>query len=245
MSKFLKNKTLVMPDGTAMDGNPAEFLEGKFVAYYYSASWCGPCQRFTPQLAAKYAELKAAGHSFEVVLISSDRSRESAQAYHRKMPWPMLEFGQTPGCILEVPGYPTLVVFDPNGKPIGDFEGNTVVMSVPFDQWPNYEQIKKEKEKALATEWDALPAELSHPKHAHPLKKTAKMYGGTSGWNCDVCRGSGGSCRGYQCSRCGWDAHPACVGATPVAAPPATAAPGAAAEASKQPEGAASVTTDA
>jgi hypothetical protein len=160
-------------------------------------------------------ELKAAGHSFEVVLISSDRSRESAQAYHRKMPWPMLEFGQTPGCILEVPGYPTLVVFDPNGKPIGDFEGSTVVMSVPFDQWPNYEQIKKEKEKALATEWDALPAELSHPKHAHPLKKTAKMYGGTSSWNCDVCGGSGGSCRGYQCSRCGWDAHPACVGATP------------------------------
>ncbi len=40
MSKFLKNKTLVMPDGTAMDGNPAEFLEGKFVAYYCTKMMC-------------------------------------------------------------------------------------------------------------------------------------------------------------------------------------------------------------
>ena len=34
MSRFLKNTTLVMPDGTAMEGNPAEFLAEKFVAYY-------------------------------------------------------------------------------------------------------------------------------------------------------------------------------------------------------------------
>ena len=34
MSQFLKNKTLILPDGTVMDGNPADFLAGKFVAYY-------------------------------------------------------------------------------------------------------------------------------------------------------------------------------------------------------------------
>ena len=149
------------------------------------------------------------------MLISKDRSRESAQAYHRKIPWPMLQFGQQPGCILEIPGIPTLVVFDPTGKPVGGLDGNPVFMTVPFEQWPNYDQIKAEQEKASAAEWDSLPAEMMHPKHAHPLKKTPKMYGGRSSWGCDVCGTGGGSCRGYQCSMCGWDAHPACVGAKP------------------------------
>jgi hypothetical protein len=34
MAKYLKDKTLIMPTGAAMEGDPTEFLAGKFVGYY-------------------------------------------------------------------------------------------------------------------------------------------------------------------------------------------------------------------
>jgi thiol-disulfide isomerase/thioredoxin len=34
-------------------------LQGKVVALYFSASWCGPCKAFTPALTSLYETLKA------------------------------------------------------------------------------------------------------------------------------------------------------------------------------------------
>jgi nucleoredoxin len=67
-------------------------LEGNIVGLYFSASWCGPCCSFTPQLAARYAELRAAGHPLEIIFISSDRSPEAFTQYYSKMPWLALKY---------------------------------------------------------------------------------------------------------------------------------------------------------
>lgn len=52
-------------------------LQGcKFLAFYFSASWCGPCRAFTP----------------EVVFVSADRDERSFDAYYAHHPWLSLPF---------------------------------------------------------------------------------------------------------------------------------------------------------
>lgn len=57
------------------------------VALYFSASWCPPCQRFTPILTDFYNAAKEAKCGFEIVYISSDRGTEEFEKYYGKMPW--------------------------------------------------------------------------------------------------------------------------------------------------------------
>lgn len=63
--------TLVNAKGETVDTKAA--LDGKIKMLYFSAHWCPPCRRFTPELAASYNKLKAAGKNVEVVFVSSDR----------------------------------------------------------------------------------------------------------------------------------------------------------------------------
>ena len=40
---------------------------------------CPPCRQFTPLLKQAYEAIKAAGNSFEIVFVSSDRSEQDMQ----------------------------------------------------------------------------------------------------------------------------------------------------------------------
>jgi len=101
-----------------------EKLAGKVVALYFSASWCGPCQQFTPQLASLYAQAQAAQLPFEVVFVSADRDEASFEGYLNHMPWCAVPFGapertSTPAQF-QVAGIPHLKVFGPNGQLLDD-----------------------------------------------------------------------------------------------------------------------------
>ena len=98
-------------------------LQGKIVAVYFSASWCGPCRGFTPQLVNFYKRA-AKKNNLEIVFISSDKTADAMMQYMKKdkMPWlavpqdsPLAKALQRE---LKVNGIPTLVVFDQNGKVI-------------------------------------------------------------------------------------------------------------------------------
>lgn len=70
---------LISCSGDAFESVPtSERCSGKHLAFYFSASWCGPCRTFTPLLTEFYAEAKKTGTvDLEVVFVSLDRDEPS------------------------------------------------------------------------------------------------------------------------------------------------------------------------
>ena len=66
---------------------PIEALAGHVVLLYFSASWCRPCQAFTPKLIELRKNVQRAIVHFEVVFVSKDRDERQFRAYFGKMPW--------------------------------------------------------------------------------------------------------------------------------------------------------------
>lgn len=99
----------------------------KYYIFYYTASWCPPCQKFTPELVNWYTRHK--NENFELVLISSDRSEDAMEAYARdkQMPWPQLKMSEVKEFKGQfdhgVSGIPSLIVCELDGKNLGNFRG--------------------------------------------------------------------------------------------------------------------------
>ena len=131
-----------VPAGTA--------LAGKIVGVYFSASWCGPCRGFTPQLV-KFHRAAAKRGGMEIVFVSCDKSQNDMFAYMRKdsMPWLALPFGSEEGKALKkelgVNGIPTLVIFGSDGKLISNNGRWDVVMlgAKALESWksPDYKPL--------------------------------------------------------------------------------------------------------
>jgi nucleoredoxin len=68
-----------------------ERLSNKRVLLYFSASWCGPCRKFTPLLSDFYAKSRDS-LGLEVIFISLDSDPSSHSQYFSKMPWLSIPF---------------------------------------------------------------------------------------------------------------------------------------------------------
>lgn len=101
-------------------------LEGKdikqkdYIVIYWSASWCGPCRKFTP-LLVDYYNKNGGGDQFEVIFNSVDKSEEKMRAYMDKagMKWPAIDFPQrrpTGTKAFAKGGIPRMMVVDKSGK---------------------------------------------------------------------------------------------------------------------------------
>jgi len=74
----------------------AEVMDGKkLVGLYFSASWCGPCKRFTPKLAEIYD--KRDPSEFEVLFLTACNDEEAFKEYHQVMPWPAIPYDVSQG----------------------------------------------------------------------------------------------------------------------------------------------------
>ena len=74
---------LINSNGRKIDTKTA--LQGKkLVAVYYSASWCGPCRGFTPNLVKFYKQV-AKSNGLEVILVGSDRKKKDMMNYMKKV----------------------------------------------------------------------------------------------------------------------------------------------------------------
>jgi|GEM_PF-883872 len=112
---------LIKASGREVDISQA--LQGKMVGVYFSASWCGPCRNFTPQLV-KFYKRTAAKENLEIVFVSLDRTEADMMNYMKKysMPWLAVPFNDPSGKKLKnelnIHGIPALVIFDSSGKKI-------------------------------------------------------------------------------------------------------------------------------
>lgn len=120
-ASLVASAPLVTQSGEAA---PANALESKVVAIYFSAHWCGPCRQFTPVLRQFYEVLKANGANIEIVFVSSDSSEEEFQDYFQNNhgDWLAVQFGSSAHDALiehyQVRGIPTLVVVDGSGTSV-------------------------------------------------------------------------------------------------------------------------------
>nr|XP_019710017.1 probable nucleoredoxin 1-2 [Elaeis guineensis] len=126
-------------------------LEGKTIGLYFSASWCPPCRRFTPQLIETYGELSSEGKGLEVVFVSGDRDEDSFNGYFSKMPWLAIPFSDSKARdqlnkLFKVRGIPHLVILDARGEVVNE-EGVEAVRDYGSGAYPfTLEKINKLKE---------------------------------------------------------------------------------------------------
>jgi len=135
------NGNLVKLDGDSLKRYELESKPTKYYLFYYTASWCPPCQKFTPSLVKFYDKYKPKSNAFEIILVTSDGSDDAMEGYaaSKKMNWPHLKLStatrfkrkfEHPG-----KGIPNLVLTDLEGKLIktsyvGDeYMGPTTVMN--------------------------------------------------------------------------------------------------------------------
>ncbi|HST31419.1 MAG TPA: thioredoxin-like domain-containing protein [Chthoniobacterales bacterium] len=122
MPDLLKGDLVQYRNGSLVHFDDSAIASKKLIAVYFSAHWCGPCRKFTPQLVEYYNRVVPQHPEFEIVFYSHDRSSADFETYMREanMPWPAIDFPKLRGkqaLTKEAgPGIPSLVLFDSTGR---------------------------------------------------------------------------------------------------------------------------------
>jgi nucleoredoxin len=121
-----KGNLVRLQNGNLVSCYDEELAPKQIYGLYFSAHWCPPCRKFTPQLVAYYNQIAHDHPEFEIIFVSADKSAEGMATYMREsgMPWPAIEYGK----LANVPtlqkyvgrGIPDLVVVDASGKVLAD-----------------------------------------------------------------------------------------------------------------------------
>jgi nucleoredoxin len=145
----VKQKLVRCHDGTITRGNGSELEGKKYVGLYYSAHWCAPCRKFTPQLVQYYNLVAPTHPEFEIIFVSADRSHFGWETYinETKMPWLAIDYDQLadlPGVkSLGGDGIPSLLVVDQGS--------HVIASSYEGDKYLGPEQVLAKLDKIFST----------------------------------------------------------------------------------------------
>lgn len=123
---LLKGDLVHWKNGTVNRFDDESLEKKKLVALYFSAHWCPPCRKFTPQLVDYYNRVAPQHPEFEIIFVSNDRSQFGFETYLKEtqMPWPAIDFQKVAnkGAINKYAGsgIPDLVLLDASGKVVSD-----------------------------------------------------------------------------------------------------------------------------
>lgn len=90
----LKDQTLVNKSKVTVPADEA-LKDKEIIAFYFSAHWCPPCQRFTPLLVDLYASIKDQHLPVEIVFVSHDKTEDAMFNYMNEAhgDWLAVPFG--------------------------------------------------------------------------------------------------------------------------------------------------------
>jgi nucleoredoxin len=96
---FVKGDLISWHNGGLVRFDDEALEKKKLITLYFSAQWCPPCRKFTPQLVEYYNRVAPQHPEFEIVFVSFDRSQFAMETYMREanMPWPAIDFAKVPG----------------------------------------------------------------------------------------------------------------------------------------------------
>ncbi len=118
---FLKGSLVRCHNGSIVPADD-DLSQKKFILYYFSAHWCGPCRKFTPTLIDYYNRVVAAHPEVELVFYSFDRSAGDMEQYMSEtgMPWLAIDYSkrQEKQALVKPAGdgIPALYLVDRSGK---------------------------------------------------------------------------------------------------------------------------------
>lgn len=122
--KILKGNLLAVK-GKSLKKHTLTSKPEKYYVFYYTASYCGACQQFTPSLVDFYEKHK--NSNFEIIMIPGDPGQASMENYalQAKMPWPILKVEDVQKFRQEfqhgVRGIPSVIACDLEGNNLGSF----------------------------------------------------------------------------------------------------------------------------
>jgi len=96
----------------------SEFRGKKKVVVSYWASWCGPCRVELPELKRFYEKYHKEDSDFEILAVSIDDDRESAESFavKAKLPFPvLLDLSHTVADAYSVEAIPTMFIVQKDG----------------------------------------------------------------------------------------------------------------------------------
>ncbi len=124
VADFLRGDLVQLHNGVPGHVDEAALANKKLIAFYFSAEWCAPCRKFTPQLVDYYNRVAPQHPEFEVVFYSRDKSPYAMDKYMRddNMPWPAIDFAKLKEKEVLTKnagdGIPSLVLVDSTGRMI-------------------------------------------------------------------------------------------------------------------------------
>lgn len=133
LAQLLDGQLVTCSGGEFEPYDSTRLSDKKYVGVYFSASWCGPCRRFTPRLVEWYRMYRDRFDNFEVIFVSSDRSERDMASYMAEdgMQWPAIQYSRARKSILEKysgRGIPCFVVLDESGSVVAhSYEGEQYV----------------------------------------------------------------------------------------------------------------------
>jgi thiol-disulfide isomerase/thioredoxin len=104
--------------------------QAPYLAVYHGASWCGPCQQFSPRLSEFYRDANKTKNRFQLLMVNYDHSEGDMVAYMRQhqMDFPAVRREDAgPWGAATGNGIPNLIIIDTaSGKVVSSsFDGST------------------------------------------------------------------------------------------------------------------------